>query len=522
MQQWIEQAKQGDREAFNHIVQYYTAMACAVAYDRLRDPHLAEDAVQEAFTEAFIHLHKLKEAAAFPGWIKTIVIRQCHRLMRRKQHHTVPLHEIAQTADIQLSVADIVERRELQMLLHDSIASLSSNMRVSVQLFYFHGYSLQEISSYLGTSTSVLKKRLFDARTKLKGSLPVADFVSMFHHLYEGGNNMLHICNGDSVAEKLRQDIVQGDILVWREVYPEGPVFLDPTESANRFARAQYLEQAMGIPSSDYIRISENQEKVLVEYHKYEEIVLWFEHDLFDQTMLCYLLNWFEKQPLGNTKLSLLCIGSFPGIELFRGLGQLSVKQMETLSGTWQSIGRKELEVGKAVWEAYCSSDPRKLVELIQEGDVTALPFVHDAFQLHLSRFPSTRNGLGIVEQTTLEMVHNGLHTPQDLFAQVGDKLHGLGMGDLQYWYCLAKITRGSSPLLRFEGLESFPTYQDPSPTFRQCKVSLTELGRTVMDGNEDWLALHGIDEWYGGVRLNNRSIPWRWDPSRNTIVSNL
>lgn len=92
-------------------------------------------------------------------------------------------------------------------------------MRIAVQLYYFQGYSLQEIADFLGTSVSVLKKRLFDARRKLKGALPVADVLSVFNHLYEGGKAVLHIVNGDVVGEKLRQGIVKGDVLVWREVY---------------------------------------------------------------------------------------------------------------------------------------------------------------------------------------------------------------------------------------------------------------------------------------------------------------
>ncbi|AJS58675.1 DNA-directed RNA polymerase subunit sigma [Paenibacillus sp. IHBB 10380] len=518
MLQWIEKAKTGDREACDHIVRQFTAMAHTVAYEKLHDSHLAEDAVQEAFAEAFIHLSKLKKSEAFPGWFKTIVIRQCHRLIRRKQPQTVPFQEIIQTAEIQVDVSEIVERREMQKLLHESIATLSPNMRVAVQLFYFHGYSLQEISSYLGTPVSALKKRLFDARSKLKGTLPVADFVSVFHNLYEGGKSMLHIVNGDSVAEKLRQGVVQGDILVWREVYPEGPIFVDPTEYANRSVRAQYLEKAMGIPSAEHIRISKTQEKVLVDFNKYEEIVLWFEHDLFDQTMLCYLLHWFAQQSLGKTKLSLLCIGTFPEIKLFRGLGQLSVKQMETLSGTWQAVGQEELELGSAMWEAYASSDPMKLYQMLQ-GDTSALPFAHNAFQLHLSRLPSTHNGLGIVEQTTLEMVHSGLNSPLGLFEHVGNKLHELGMGDLQYWHNLAKISQGPFPLLNIEGLQTFPNYKDPSPSFRHCKVVLTELGRNVMDGKEDRISMNGIDEWYGGIHLHNHPRQWRWDTSRKIVV---
>jgi RNA polymerase sigma factor (sigma-70 family) len=288
MLQWIEAARRGDREAFGPIVRRFTPMAYAVAYERLRDSHLAEDAVQEAFTETFLHINKLREPEAFPGWFKAIVVRQCHRLLRRKRHRTLPLHEIAQVAEVQSSLSDIVERKELQRLLHASIASLSANMRVAVQLFYFYGYTLQEISHSLGTPVPVLKKRLFDARRKLKGTLPIADCISVFNHLYEGGSSMLHIVNGDSVGDKLKQGVVQGDILVWREVYPAGPVFADMAKPENRSARALYLEQSMGIPRSDYIRISETQERQIREFRQYEEIVLWFEHDLFDQTMLCY------------------------------------------------------------------------------------------------------------------------------------------------------------------------------------------------------------------------------------------
>lgn len=518
MLQWIEQAMQGDRKAFDRLVRHFTGMAYAVANEKLHDAHLAEDAVQEAFTEAFIHLRKLEEPNAFPGWLKMIVVRQCHRHLRRKKHRTIPLHEAGEKADNKPGIPEIVERKEMQELLHASVAALSPNMRIAVHMFYFYGYSLQEISDCLGMSASVWKKRLFDARRKLKGMLPVADFVSVFHHLYEGGAKVLHIVNGDSVADKLRQGVVQGDILVWREVYPEGPVFVNPAEHASRTLRAQYLEKAMGIPNEEFIRISEEQEKKLAEFHQYEEIVLWFEHDLFDQTMLGFLLHWFARQPLGRTKLSLLCIGAYPGIELFRGLGQLSVDQLKTLSGTWQQVRQEELELGKAFWEAYCSPDPGKLAELLQ-GDTGSLPFAHDAFQHHLSRFPSTYNGLGIVEQTTLEMAHSGLNTPLDLFKHVGDKLHWLGMGDLQYWHSLAKISQCPNPLLIIEGREAFPDFAQSSPSFLQCRVALTELGLDVLNGKTDWLSVNGADDWYGGVHLQGRSVPWRWDVSGQNLV---
>lgn len=66
MFQWIEDAKRGIAEAHEKLVKHYTGMALAVAYDKLQDPYLAEDAVQEAFTEAFGNLHKLQDPRRFP------------------------------------------------------------------------------------------------------------------------------------------------------------------------------------------------------------------------------------------------------------------------------------------------------------------------------------------------------------------------------------------------------------------------------------------------------------------------
>ncbi|MDR0271086.1 sigma-70 family RNA polymerase sigma factor [Paenibacillus sp.] len=517
MLQYIEEARQGDRQAFEHIVRHYAGMANAIAYEKLHDFQLAEDAVQEAFTEAFLHLSKLRSSEAFPGWFKAIVVRQCYRMIRRKHHLAVPYDEVAESTGSTVCVTDMIEKREVQQMVHDTIAQLTPNMRIAVQLFYLQGYSLQEISGFLGASVPVLKKRLFDARRKLKGALPVADVISVFNHLYEGGKNVLHIVNGDSVAEKLRKGIVQGDILVWREVYPHGPVTLEPSAPDNRSTRAQYLQRTLGVPQKEYIQNCEMQEKALADASRYDEIVLWFEHDLFDQTMLCFLLHWLSDHPLRNTKLSLLCIGEYPGIELFRGLGQLSEAQMETLSGTWKPIGEKELNVGQSFWRAYTSQDPELLQQLLKQ-DTSALPFAHDAFQMHLSRFPSTYNGLGIVEQTTLEMIAAGINAPSALFKHVGDKLNALGMGDLEFWHILMKMSEDPYPLLQISGQDKLPTYNDSSISLQNSVVALTELGRDVLDGKEDWVKKKGIDVWYGGVHLDGLYPRWRWDISQNTI----
>jgi RNA polymerase sigma factor (sigma-70 family) len=522
MRQWIEKAQQGDAEAFRQLTEQVRGMAYAVSYDMLKDIQLAEDAVQEAFIEVYMNLSHLREPEAFPGWFKTIVVRQCHRMLRRKRQALLPLESVQHLSGQAPGVAEIAESREWKRLLHSSVAELSVRQRVPMQLFYFYGYSLQEISAYLELPVPVLKKRLFDGRRKLKGALPVTDLAAAFHLMDKGGRNMLHIVNGDVVGEMLKQGIVEGDVLVWREIYSAGPIFTDPAGDKERRLRAEVLQRTLGIPAAEYTAGCEEQERILRGFSRYDEVVLWFEHDLFDQSMLAYLLHWFMGQKLGSTRLSLLCIGEFPGIERFHGLGQLTPAQLKTLSGTWQNIGQEEMKLGSLLWQAYASPDPRQLEELLEERKDElagcALTFAYDAFKTHLSRLPSASNGLGIVEQTTLQALAEGTDTPLELFRQVTDSLHMLGMGDLEYWKYLRALSAGGQPLIIIEGAAEWADFR-AIPEFLNRKVMLTALGEKVLKGAADRITVQGIDEWYGGVHLHGNEVPWRWDSSAGRLI---
>ena len=330
---------------------------------------------------------------------------------------------------------------------------------------------------------------------------------------------MLHIVNGDSVAEKLKQGVVHGDILVWREIYSEGPVFPDLSNSSNRLIRAKNLEKTLGIRCDEFTAGCVSQEQRLAAFKEHDEVVLWFEHDLFDQTMLSFLLNWFSKQSLNGVRLNLLCIGTFPGIDPFLGLGQLSVEQLKTLVGTWRPVGQEELEIGKKAWEAYTSPDPHKIVKFLQE-DTSALPFVQEAFKFHLSRFPSIYNGLGKVEQTTLAHLHNSPAYAWDLFHQTGLQEIWYGMGDLQYWGILKRMCQAPYPLIQIEGASLASFDNNDISQFHNSRFSLTDIGRRILTGEGDWVAMNGVDQWLGGCHLQGHRIPWRWDGQRKTLVA--
>jgi RNA polymerase sigma factor (sigma-70 family) len=163
----VAQAQNGDLEAYATIVRRFQDMAVGYGYSLLGDIHLAEDAAQEAFVSAYRDLSQLREPAAFPGWFRTIIFKQCHRLTRRRQLATVPLDAAAELPAQGDGPAETAERHAIREQVVTAIQALPSHERVVVALFYISEYSHAEIGGFLGLPVSTIKSRLHTARRRL-------------------------------------------------------------------------------------------------------------------------------------------------------------------------------------------------------------------------------------------------------------------------------------------------------------------------------------------------------------------
>ncbi|MBD0326590.1 MAG: RNA polymerase subunit sigma, partial [Pyrinomonadaceae bacterium] len=164
---------------------------------------------------------------------------------------------------------------------------------------------------------------------------------------------MLHLHNGDSSANILRESGLPGEHLAWREALISGPTPQNLSAEEWIRVRAAHLAEAYDVSPEDCTRNLLEQDRALSDFSQHEEVVLWFEHDLFCQLHLIYLLQWFATRELGETKLSLVCVDSFPGVEDFRGLGQLSPPQMASLFETRSEVSAAQLNLAVAAWQAY-------------------------------------------------------------------------------------------------------------------------------------------------------------------------
>ena len=327
---------------------------------------------------------------------------------------------------------------------------------------------------------------------------------------------MLHIHNGDSSANIAKQSSLPGEQFAWRESLVTGPTPAGVAGNEWRNVRAQHLSKAYGADLQECERGLLDQEKKLSSSAEHEEVILWFEHDLFCQTNLLYLLNWFAQEDTGSTKLSLICIGAFPGKENFRGLGELNAEQMASLFPGRQQVTSSQFKLAELAWQAYCSPDPAEIEKAVQTADL--LPLLGPALRAHLRRFPSTKNGLGSIENKGLELIHGGSKTFMDLFTRFGDAEPIYGLGDAQFWLAVQRLSGGRQPLIRIENGNSGGGQLTPD-IVHNAEFELTEPGKAVLRADTDFVELNGIDLWLGGVHLSPDNL-WRWDESSATLVS--
>src|SRR5688500_7208510 len=124
---------------------------------------------------------------------------------------------------------------------------------------------------------------------------------------------MLHITNGDAAVEVMVRAGIEGDILPWRDVLHEGPVPGGLALENLSEVRAAFIADSGWGEQDEVVREFRARDAKLAGFREHEEVVLWFEHDLYDQLQLLQLLDWLSRQDPAATRLSMICVGEYLG-----------------------------------------------------------------------------------------------------------------------------------------------------------------------------------------------------------------
>ena len=163
----LQRARDGDVDAFCYVVTAHRQAALANARALLGDAHRAEDAVQEAFLVALKELPKLRELTAFSGWLRTLVRTTALRAVRRRR----PGAELVSEPAVDAPPARDLERAERRELVRAAVAELSPKAQGVIERYYLRGLSVQQTAAELGVPQGTVKRRLYEARERLRGRL---------------------------------------------------------------------------------------------------------------------------------------------------------------------------------------------------------------------------------------------------------------------------------------------------------------------------------------------------------------
>ena len=169
----IARARRGDHAAYGELVERYQAAVLRLALRILRRPADAEDAAQEAFVRAYLHLDTYSDRFRFYTWLAAITSHYCYRLLRQRKTLALPEegHELQAPAYVEDSPELSVLLREREEEIRSLLASLPERSRELLVLRHWHSLSYEELAAATDQSLSAVKSQLHRARRQLAGLL---------------------------------------------------------------------------------------------------------------------------------------------------------------------------------------------------------------------------------------------------------------------------------------------------------------------------------------------------------------
>ena len=159
-------ARDGDEAARDALMVAARPLMVRWAGRLVDDPALAEDVVQDALIEVHRTVGGLREPAAVAGWLHLAVRKHADRHRRRRQ----PGQLLDVHGDV-LDPAELAERAEDRALVRRALALVKDTDRLLLVLRYYGGWSESDLAVLLGIRGGAVRKRLYDARRRLRGEL---------------------------------------------------------------------------------------------------------------------------------------------------------------------------------------------------------------------------------------------------------------------------------------------------------------------------------------------------------------
>ncbi len=328
----------------------------------------------------------------------------------------------------------------------------------------------------------------------------------------------LHLTNGDSAASALARSGLPGDIVSWRDLLHDGPVPSDDDLGAFHRVRAAFLASRGWSPEAAAISDFEQRDARLDDVSAGDEVVLWFEPDLYDQLQLIQILARFERRA-EPTRPSLSIVPA----DCY--LGPMLPEKFAPLYTARRVITSHDLVHGGVAWRAFTARTPDHLLDVTNRLDreVTArtytaddhvrLPHLVAALRRQLEEYPDIDCGLSRSERQLCEALAPGTITLGKLFTAHQATESWVWLGDRSFAWYAERLSDCAHPIVvHTNGSRVIAPRRDPDGrAFWERSVQLTPFGQDVVRARADAVRANGIDRWIGGTQCTNAQY-WRWD----------
>ncbi len=175
----VTRAQSGERDAFGELVRIHAQGVRNVVYRMCGDAQIAEDAAQETFIQAWLHLSSYRPQTSLRSWLYRIAVNAATDMLRKEKRILPNALEDLHLQDPQLSPEALFFQEERTALVKRAILALPEASRAVLVLREYEGMSYHEISSALSIPIGTVMSRLNYARKTLKDKLEQKLFIQV-------------------------------------------------------------------------------------------------------------------------------------------------------------------------------------------------------------------------------------------------------------------------------------------------------------------------------------------------------
>jgi len=255
-------------------------------------------------------------------------------------------------------------------------------------------------------------------------------------------STVLHILNGDSTAHSFRDTGLDGDTLVWREMFSQGPLIENIASAGFWKLREKWICDTFNEVADDYDKTVVTPLEKLAQ--PYDKINLWFEFDLHCQANMLGVMELLVKNTnLSPPKIYLICPDTLPGKPDFKGMGELNGDELVYLyDNIRQQLSEADFSIAGEAWKLYTAKDADKLEKWLNETTFWgSLHCLKPAMEANVKRLRTNSDGLNYIEQSLLNIYNYGYKTKYDIYQRFWEDEKIYGMGDLEIDMYLKTLT---------------------------------------------------------------------------------